>query len=182
MKNTSKTAMGAMIAALSLALMLSTAILPFMTYAVPMIAGALIVSIVIECDKIWAFFVYLTVSILSLLIIPDKSAALAYTLYFGYYPILKSFLESKTSRITEQTVKYIHINVVVIASYYALLYFFGFDTDGVEFIAPFLDKWYVCVVLVAVASLFLKLYDTALTKGIIIYNRNIRKKFKKFFR
>ena len=135
MKTASKTAICSMMAALCLALMLSTAVIPFLSYAIPMISGALIMIIVIECDKLWALFVYAAVAILSLLIVPDKSAALAFTFYFGYYPILKSLLESRNLGFFEYIIKYAHITVVVLAAYFLMLKFFGIDTEGIEFIS-----------------------------------------------
>lgn len=182
MKTASKTAVCSMIAALCVALMLSTAIIPFLSYAVPMISGALIAIIVIECDKLWALFVYVTVSVLSILIVPDKSAGLAFILYFGYYPILKAFLESKKLGIVEYIIKYLNIIVVVLVSYFIMLKFFGIDTEGVEFLASHLGKWYSYVILAAFSCVFFYLYDTALTKAIIIYKNNFRKKFRRLFK
>ena len=182
MKTASKTAVCAMTAALCVALMLSTAIIPFLSYAVPMITGALIMIIVIECDKLWALFVYVTVSILSLLIVPDKSAGLAFAFYFGYYPILKALLESKKLGIIEYLIKYLNIIVVVLMGYFLSLKFFGIDTDGMEFLASHLGKWYSYVILAALSCLFFYLYDNALTKAVIIYKNLLRKKFRRLFK
>ena len=182
MKKTSKIAMGAMISALCLALMLSTAIIPFLSYAIPMIAGAFIMIIVIECDKLWALFVYICVALLSLLIVADKSAGLAFLFYFGYYPILKAVIESKTSRVVEIIIKYANINIVVLVAYFLMLKFFGLDLDGVEFLSPFVDKWYTFVILVAFTSFFFYLYDLTLTKVVYLYTTRLRKKFRKLFK
>lgn len=182
MKNASKTAMGAMIAALCVALMLLTAVIPFLSYAMPMIAGALITIMVIECDKLWALFVYVSVSILSLLIVPDKSAGLAFLCYFGYYPILKNILESKLNKTAEIIIKYANIVIVVLGAYFLALKFFGIDTEGMEFILPHLGKWYTYLILLLLSLLFFKLYDTALSKAIFLYMRVFRKRFKKLFK
>ena len=37
--------------------------------------------------------IYAAVAVLSLLFAADKEAALLFVLFFGYYPVLKSFLE-----------------------------------------------------------------------------------------
>lgn len=182
MKTTSKTAFGAMIAALCVALMLSTTIIPFLSYAIPMIAGAMIMLIVIECDKLWAFFVYICVSILSLLVVPDKMASLAFLVYFGYYPILKAILESKTNIVVEKIIKYVHINVVVLLSFFLALNFFGIDTDGIEFIEPFINKWYIYLILAAFSSFFFTLYDITLSKVVLLYIKKFRKKFRRIFK
>ena len=86
-------AFGAMVAALSLVLMMLTAVLPVGTYALPCFAGILLVIIVIEFGVPWAVGVYAGVSILSFLLASDKEAALYYTLILGIYPILfKAFV------------------------------------------------------------------------------------------
>ena len=54
-KNSTKTAIGGIIAALSIVLMLLTSAIPTLTYAIPAIAGLLLVVIVIEVNKKWAF-------------------------------------------------------------------------------------------------------------------------------
>ena len=51
MKQSSKCAIGGIVAAVSLVLMISVAIIPFLTYALPAVAGLFIVFIVIEIDK-----------------------------------------------------------------------------------------------------------------------------------
>ena len=182
MKTTSKTAFGAMIAALCVTLMLSTTIIPFLSYAIPMIAGAMIMLIVIECDKLWAFFVYICVSILSLLVVPDKMASLAFLVYFGYYPILKAILESKTNIVVEKIIKYVHINVVVLLSFFLALNFFGIDTEGIEFIEPFINKWYIYPILATFSSFFFTLYDITLSKVVLLYIKKYRKKFRRIFK
>ena len=93
MKQSSKCAIGGIVAALSLVMLISVAIIPFLTYALPAAAGALIVLIVIEIDKKWAFGVYAAVAILSMLLVADKEVAVMYTAFFGYYPIVKAVFE-----------------------------------------------------------------------------------------
>lgn len=174
--------MGAMLAALCVALMLSTAVLPFLSYAVPMIAGALIMVIVIECDRLWALAVYVAVSILSLLMVPDKTAGFAFLLYFGYYPVLKSLLEQKAPKAVEIIVKLANINLVVLGAFYAMLRIFGLDLEGVEFLAPYVNKWYVPILLILFASFFFFLYDTALSKAVLVYEIRLKKRFRKLFK
>ena len=87
-KNSTKTAIGGIIAALSIVLMLLTSAIPTLTYAIPAIAGLLLVIIVIEVNKKWAFGVYFVVGVLSMLLVADKEAAVMYVMFFGYYPII----------------------------------------------------------------------------------------------
>ncbi len=182
MKNTSKTALGAIITGLSVALMLSTAIFPFLSYAIPSICGVLIVLIVMECDKKWAALVYACVSILSLLIVPDKSAGIAYLCIFGYYPIVKAILESKLSNWLSWVIKILLADTVLIGGYYLMLKFFGIDTEEIEWITPYLTKWYLPFVIALFGGVFFAMYDAVLTRLITLYEYKWRKRFKKYFK
>lgn len=182
MKNSSKTALGAIIAALSLALMLSTAVLPFLSYAIPAICGVLIILIVMECDKKWALIVYATVAILSLLIVPDKSAGAAYACIFGYYPIVKAIFESKLPDWLCWIAKLILADIVLIAGYYFSLKFFGIDTEGIEWLSQHLTKWYMFPIIAIAGGIFFAMYDTVLTRLITMYDLKWRKRFNKYFK
>lgn len=182
MKNTSKTALGAIITGLSVALMLSTAIVPFLSYTIPAICGILIILIITECDKKWALLVYACVSILSLLIVPDKSAGLSYACLFGYYPIAKIILEEKLPEWLSRIIKLLIADTVLIAGYYISLHFFGIDTDGIEWAIPHLTKWYVPIVITIFCAIFFLMYDTILTRLSLIYKVKWRKLFKKHFK
>lgn len=85
-------------AALSVALMALVSIIPNLELALPAISGLFVAVIVIEVDKKWALGVWAAVSLLSLIVVPNKAAAIIYAVFFGYYPVLKSVLESKTPR------------------------------------------------------------------------------------
>ena len=57
------------------------------------VASLFTIAVVIEAGIKYAALVYVSCAILAFLIIPLKGAALLYTLFFGYYPIVKSFAE-----------------------------------------------------------------------------------------
>ena len=66
----SKTAIGGMAVALSVVLLIPTA-LELFVYALPALAGILTLFCVIELGKSWAFGVYLATALLSLLLVPN---------------------------------------------------------------------------------------------------------------
>ena len=86
MKKTSKIALSAVFAALSVALMALVSIIPNLELALPAISGLFVAVIVIEVDKKWALGVWAAVSLLSLTVVPNKESAIIYTVFFGYYP------------------------------------------------------------------------------------------------
>lgn len=173
----SKTALGGMTAAISIVLMFLTSVIPTLTYAVPAIAGLLLVVMVIEIDKKWAFVVYLSVSILSLLLVADKEAAIMYVAFFGYYPIIKQLLEKRLKPVLEWMVKFLIFNASVLFSYFLMIYVFSLDFDD------FGDYTKIALVglYVGLNAVFL-LYDIALTRLISAYLFSWQKHFRKIFK
>ena len=122
MKQSSRCAIGGIVASLSLVLMISVAVIPFLTYALPALAGALIMFIVVEINRKWAFGVYSAVAILGMILCAEKEVAVMYLAFFGYYPILKNILERHISnKIILWIVKYALFNAAAVGSLMILL-------------------------------------------------------------
>ena len=129
MKKTSKIALSAVFAALSVALMALVSIIPNLELALPAISGLFVAVIVIEVDKKWALGVWAAVSVLSLIVVPNKESAIIYAVFFGYYPVLKAVLESKTQRAVEYIIKVLTFAGVMTLSYFLMIKFMGIDPD-----------------------------------------------------
>lgn len=76
MSKSKQIAAGGIASSLCLLTMFLTGVFPFATYALPAIAGTLLVVVVLELNRATAVMVYVSVSLLSLFIAPDKEAAL----------------------------------------------------------------------------------------------------------
>ncbi len=177
MKQSSKCAIGGIVAALSLVLMISVAVIPFLTYALPALAGALIIFIVVEIDKKWAFGVYATVAILGMILVPDKEVAVMYLALFGYYPIFKALIESKFPVVIEWIIKILSFVLTMAGSYYLMMKFMGVTIDETE-------EWGVMAypILLGMGTFAFILYDIALTKMISLYIHRWQKHFKRYFK
>ena len=92
MKQTSKVALCGVLSALSVMLMLLT-VIPIATYALPAMAGAVLIPIVVEAGPRWGWMSYAAVALLCLLIGPEPEAKVLFVTFFGYYPVLKAQLE-----------------------------------------------------------------------------------------
>jgi len=180
MKNlnkSSKTALGGIIAAVSVVLMFLTGIVPTLTYAVPAAAGLLLLIMVIEIDKKWAFVVYISVSILSVLLIADKEAAVMYVAFFGYYPIIKQPVEKHLNKYLCWICKMLIFNASIIVSYLMLIYVFNFNTD------EFGDFTKITLALTYIAfNVVFVIYDVALTRLITAYVFRWQRHFRKIFK
>lgn len=180
MKNlnkSSKTALGGIIAAVSVVLMFLTSIIPTLTYAIPAAAGLLLLIMVIEIDKKWATVVYLSVSILSVLLIADKEAAVMYVAFFGYYPIIKQPIEKYLNKYICWLIKILIFNAAIIASYLLLIYVFNLSMDD------FGDLTKIGLALLYLAfNVVFVIYDIALTRLITAYIYKWQKYFRRIFK
>ena len=178
MRNSAKTAMGGMIAALSLTIMLLTAVIPYLQYALPAMSGALLVLMVIEINKKWALCAYAAVSILSFLILPDKETAMMYLAFFGLYPVMKPLFESKISNNKLcWIVKAIFFNIMIIAAYCVIIYVFGIPLEEMDE----LGIWGIPLLLVLGNVMFI-LYDICITRFVTLYLHRWQRKFRKLFK
>lgn len=164
-------------AALSVALMALVSIIPNLDLALPAISGLFVAVIVIEVDKKWALGVWAAVSLLSLTVVPNKESAIIYAVFFGYYPVLKSVLESKTPRAVEYIIKVLTFAGVMTLSYFLMIKFMGIDPD----LPDFLGKWAIPAIALLGIIAFL-LYDYALSKLITFYCLRLSSKLRKILK
>ncbi len=178
MRTSAKTAVGGISAALSVVVMLLSAVVPFLEYALPAAASWLITMICLELDKKWAFATYVSVSLLSLMMLTNKETAMMYVSFFGYYPILKLFFEEKINRKwVIWILKIIVFNASVFAAYYILIKLFAFRIEdltengvkGLVTLDIMMNVMFVC-------------YEIALSKFIMIYLKVWQKKFRRIFK
>lgn len=99
MRESSKAALCGVITALSVVIMLSTYLSPFLVYTAPVFAGLLLIIIVSELGFKWGISTYFSVSLLSLFIISDKESAIFFVLFFGYYPMVAYYIDKKIKNV-----------------------------------------------------------------------------------
>lgn len=87
-----KTALGGMLAALAVVLMTMGGMIPVATYVVPMICMLILKLVASLCGIRIAWAWYGAVTLLGLLLCPDKEAASVFAA-LGYYPIVKPRLD-----------------------------------------------------------------------------------------
>ena len=172
-----KVSLGGVIAALSLLLMLVAGVTTSLVYAIPMITGAFLMVLVIEFGAGFAGLEYLAISIISMLLLGNKEAAIMYVAFFGYYPIIKSFIEKRFKKIVGWIIKYAIFNASMVVAYFVVSKIFMITFDDLEgfgkFAMPFL--------LFAGNILFI-LYDIMLTRLVTIYLYRWQKYIKRVFK
>ena len=162
-------------AALAVVLML-VAYFPYLTYAIPAFAGLCIMVVLLELGAKWAISAYITSAVLTLLFC-EPEAMLMYVFLFGYYPILKAFIEKINKPLLEWPIKMIFFNVVVILVYSFIAQLFGVNmSDTNDF-----GKYTVYIVL-AVANVVFVIYDITVAKMATFYIYIIKPKLHKLLK
>lgn len=114
-------ALGGVMAALAVVVMCMGGLIPIATFICPMACMLLLVVVIARCGNRVSWAWYGAVSILSLLLGPDKEAAAVFV-FLGYYPILKPKMDRLPLR---WLWKLIFFNVVILVMYWLLLNVFG---------------------------------------------------------
>ncbi len=173
MKNKTKnTAVCGLMTALSVVLMMLTTLIPVFMYVIPIVTGLLVIFTSEISSKKWGVAVYFSTAFLSLLLITDKEAALTYTLFFGYYPLVKDIIE-KLPKWVAWILKLVLFNLAAVGI--GAIGFFVFGVSGEEYNE--FGKYTVPILLVMANVVFI-LYDISLTRNQFLLTR-LSEKFKK---
>ena len=114
-------ALGGVMAALAVVIMAMGTLIPVATFVCPMLCMVLL-AVVLRLSNArigWAW--YGAVSILSLLLAPDKEAAAVF-LFLGYYPIIKPWMDRRKLSVLWKLVLF---NASIFAMYGVLIWVFG---------------------------------------------------------
>lgn len=175
MKSTRKVALGGMIAALSLTVMLM-AYFPYSTYALSALAGMLLLIAVQELGVKWAFSVYVVVAILSLLMC-EKEASVMFVFIFGPYPVFKGFFDRIRSRVARVLAKQACFNVAAILAYLLVITVFRIPMDDMGLIGQ-----YGPGILLLMGNVAFLPYDYCMTYALLWYQIHLRSKLWRLLR
>ncbi|EKQ53042.1 MULTISPECIES: hypothetical protein [unclassified Clostridium] len=149
--------------ALTLVVLYATSILPISTLSILTIASCLIPISIIRTSIKGTMLVYLASSVLSFFLVPTN-IALYYTLFFGIYGIIKSFIERLKNLPIEILLKLIAFNILLAIMYFVISNFLGI-----------LNIKYPLYLLWIISQIVFLIYDYALTLIISFYLNRIHK-------
>ena len=132
-KSSYRVALGGIVAGLCVMIMFLTGVFPALYIAAPMAAGVLMIILVEEVSVGWAWLTYIAVSLLALIVTFDKEAALMFILFFGYYPILRLYIERLRKKPLKWICKLALLNLFLVLDYWLTVYVLGlptFENDG----------------------------------------------------
>ena len=177
MKNAGKIALGGSFTALSVVIMFLGSIIPAANYALPAMAGILLMVVAIEINSKWAFMIFLAVSILSMLLVPSKETAVFYIMLFGHYPIIKGFIERIHSAVLVWIIKYLVFNVCVVSAFLLIMPLLGIEPEGMNNLGK-----YSVYILWGLGNIAFAIYDLALTGIVGMYMSSLHKHMKKLIK
>lgn len=168
-KKTRNVTLSAVLIALNLVFLYLAVILPTGRMAFVAVSSLFVVAGVIELGIGPAVLVYISCSILSALILPDKTAVIVYALFFGYYPIVKSLAERQRQKVLQWVIKLIVFN----ASFTVVWFLFKTLLFDSKYLETSLFLIYPAVNLVFI------IFDVGLTRLISLYIVRIAKILRK---
>lgn len=122
-------ALGGVMAALALVVMCLGGLIPLATYVCPMFCAVLLMVVLKLTGGRVAWAWYGAVSILSMLLGPDKEAAAVFV-FLGYYPIVKPWLDKRKLAFLWKLVLF---NAAIFAMYTVLIHVLGLADVAAEF-------------------------------------------------
>jgi len=122
-------ALGGVLAALAVLIMLLGGLIPVATYVCPLLCCMILGIVVRVCGIRIAWAWYGAVSILSILLAPDKEAAAVF-FFIGYYPIVKLKMDHLT---LPWLWKLLLFNSAILAMYYLLMTVMGMNSLSEDF-------------------------------------------------
>ena len=152
--------------------MVCSILFPFATYALPALAGAVLIPVAVEMGLSIGGICYFAVSLLSLILVPDPETALMFVFFLGYYPLLKFKLDRIRLKILRIALKHLIFNVAIIFSYQLLIRLFQMTDLIDEFGGPYWIFGFLVI-----GNLVFILYDAALTNLTFFYRHIFRKRY-----
>ena len=116
-------ALGGVTSALAIVVMCLGGLIPVATYVCPAVCCVILHLILPSLKSKGAWVWYVSVSLLSLLLAPDKEAAAVF-IFLGYYPILKPVFDRSKLGIVY---KFLLFNISTMIMYALLIYIFGME-------------------------------------------------------
>ena len=135
-------ALGGVLAALAVVVMSLGTMIPIGTYVCPMLCAVILQLVLKACGSRIAWAWYGAVTLLSMLLAPDKEAAAVFV-FLGYYPIVKLRLDKMQAK---WLWKGLLFNGSVLIMYWLLMHLFGFAYLTEEFSG--MGFWMLAVLLI----------------------------------
>ena len=157
--------MGGICTALAVIFMFGASFVPGIELTLFLISSLFTAVMVLEAGAAGGLSVFAAASLLGLIIVPNKLALIPYIFCFGYYAVLKFYIEKIKSGVLQMTIKVIYFAAIVLLG---LLVFKSVLTAGIH-----MPDWPVAGLIIA-GIVMLVLYDYVMTFLINWYRRRFK--------
>lgn len=164
MNKTKRTAVSALLCALAAVIMHAGSFFGKIDIATAVAASLCVAVGLAEFGYKNAICIYLVTGIISVLLLPSKTPAVLFTVFFGYYPILKMYLDYNFSRIKAYVLKIAVLNFSVVLLVIVTVAFFAK-----------LSFWIIAILFI-LSNLVFPLFDMAVSSTMEIYYQKVKKK------
>ncbi len=113
--------------AVSVALMLLGAVIPLAMFIAPAVGGILVQLACEECGRRYAWTLYAAISLLGVLLVPDKEIPLVFLTILGYYPLVKPYIDGLPAAVLRLGAKTVLFAAAIGGMYGVLLLLFPAD-------------------------------------------------------
>ena len=163
--NPRRISLAAMLGAFTLLFLYIASVIPVGKFAMYFLSSVFVAALMVEYDTGLAFLMFVAVSLLSFLILPDRTRVFYYIIFFGHYGIGKHFIEKIKDKVIAFVVKLIYFNAAI-----ALMYLIASAIllSDVDFKLPL---W----ALVIIAQVVFIIYDYLYSFVTQYYYQHIRK-------
>ncbi len=166
MSKAKKIAMAGIFSALCVIFLFIGSVLQTLDLSAAAIASIIVLIAFIELGRSWAWGVYAVVSILSLLILPYKTAAAVFAMFAGFYPMIKVYLNKIRPFWLSLSVRIVCFNILLTLLIFVSKRFFGIEEEFLGFE----------IILYALSNITFIIYDFALERLSVYYISKIRPK------
>jgi hypothetical protein len=171
MKKTKLIALSSTLSALCVVFMLCGALINVLDMTAAIAASCVIIVASSELPTRYCLSIYVSASLLALMLLPEKSPVVYFALFSGFYPIIAPKL-ARLSKPLALLIKFAVFNVSATAVYLVLLFVIG----GVSAFTP-----YMLLLLIPLNVIFI-MYDFAVSRISLLWRYRLRKSFERFFK
>ena len=159
-----------MMNALAVVLLSLGGLVPIATYCAPLLAMAVLLPVQEEYGNKLAITAWVSVSLLALMLTPDRETALVYV-FFGWYPVVRPRIAALPSRLVRLAVRLIIANAAILLLYGAVLRLMGLTADLLE------ETFLLNAALLAMGNVVFLLLDLVLDRLRLMWRYRFRKYF-----
>lgn len=159
-----------MLNALAVVLMNLGSLVPLATFCTPLLAMLVLLPVLEEYGARMGWAAWVSVSILSLLLVTDRETALVYV-FFGWYPMVRPKVAAIKSKVLRFGVKLLICNGLIFTLYGLVLRLMGLTADLLD------STRLMNALLLILGNLVFFLTDLVLQRMTLVWTVKLRKRF-----